>query len=198
MPGKDTEALEASMCVWTHEAREAENSALHQLPLRLQTGLNQLSCFLSATSGSSSVSMKAEKMRLDSRRCLQKTASGRDVKVPQTLPAQPCRLFSPPPPTQDLRTQPQETLPFPPADLTVAPSLATSFPCSGPHHADFALNSVYLFAPGCLCAQRATSLSGWSGEPDCSAGLAASTHRQLLIRDLKSFPRFYESIYVYH
>lgn len=144
-------------------------------------------------------------MRLDSRRYLQKRASGRNVKVLQTLPAQPCPLFCtptpphpPPPATQELITQPQETLPFPPADLTVASSLATSFPCSGPRHADFALNSVYLFAPGCLCAQRATSLPGWSGEPDCSAGLAASTHRQLLIRDLKSFPRFYESIYVYH
>lgn len=179
LPVKDTEALRGSMCFWTHEAREAENSACHQLPLRPQPG--PLSRFLSAASGPSSVSMKAEKMRLNSRRCLQKRPSGRDVKLPQTLPAQPCPLLSPPPPSQNLRTQPQETLPFPPADLTVTPSLATSFPCSGPRHADFALNPIYLFAPGCLCAQRATSLPGWSGEPDCSTGLAASTHRQLLI-----------------
>lgn len=95
LPGKDTEVLRCSTCVWTHEAREAENSGCCQLPLRPQPG--PLSRFLSAASGPSSVSMKAEKMRLDSRRCLQKRPSGRDVKVPQGLPAKPCPLLSPAP-----------------------------------------------------------------------------------------------------
>ena len=91
------EALGGSMCVWAHEAREAENSTLHQLPLRLQTGLNPLSRFLSTTSGSSSVSMKAEKMRLDSRRCLQKRESGRDVKAPRPFQLSPVPSSPPTP-----------------------------------------------------------------------------------------------------
>lgn len=66
-------------------------------------------------------------------------------------------------------------------------------------HADIALNRVDLLAP------PAASVLGSAGPPACLGGQetqpqarAAGTHGQLLIRDLTSFPRFYESFYVYH
>lgn len=119
LPVKDAEALRGSMCVSGLTKPERQKLSLHQLlncSSLLDRAHNPLSRFLSAASGSSSVRVKAEKMRLDSRRYLQKRASGRNAKSPpdpSSSTLSPLLHPLPRPATQELRTQPQETLPLP-------------------------------------------------------------------------------------
>lgn len=136
--------------------------------------------------------MKTEKIGLDSRRCCREKRPVGDVGISWILPAWLPHLPTSPRQPRTLQASPSggscSSLLLP----TVVPSTATLFPCSGPCHVDFPLNRVCLFAPGCLCAQQ----PAWVVRQASLMLRPAGSHEQLLIWGLKSFPRFYENIYV--